>query len=76
MLVGEGASKFAKAIGMEEVPTSALVNTNAVEAGEHFKKFKNTVNELFKPRYIYLNKTFSPGLICLKNVTLIFIKEC
>ncbi|XP_038071522.1 isoaspartyl peptidase/L-asparaginase-like [Patiria miniata] len=50
LLAGDGANKFARSVGMKEVPTSVLVNNDAVKELDHFKKFKKTVNGLFSTR--------------------------
>ncbi|XP_022091357.1 isoaspartyl peptidase/L-asparaginase-like isoform X2 [Acanthaster planci] len=50
LLVGDGANKFAKSVGMKEVPVATLVSDNAVKELEHFKKFNKTVDGLFSTR--------------------------
>ncbi|XP_071795523.1 isoaspartyl peptidase/L-asparaginase-like isoform X2 [Asterias amurensis] len=50
MLVGEGANKFAKAMGMDEVPMSTLINAKAMEDFQNFKKFRKVVDHCFHSR--------------------------
>ncbi|XP_041350653.1 isoaspartyl peptidase/L-asparaginase-like [Gigantopelta aegis] len=50
LIVGKGANQFAKEMRVETVPTEKLVTEEAVRELEYYRKYKSTVNSLFKTR--------------------------
>ena len=44
------ANQFAEEMGVEMVPVEKLVTEEAVRELEYYKKYKSTVNNLFKTR--------------------------
>ena len=51
MIVGQGANKFAKDMGVEEVSKDELVTDDAKEEWKRFMQFHKTVDVLFRDRY-------------------------
>ena len=54
LIVGKGANKFAKDMGIKQVPTNDLVTSEAKEEWKTFMQFHKTVDVLFRDRY-YMN---------------------
>ena len=52
LLVGKGANDFAEEVGIKKVPTESLVSEEALRELKCYKEYGNTVNDLFRQRYV------------------------
>ena len=54
LIVGRGANKFAKDMGVKEVSKDDLVTDDAKEEWKRFMQFNKTVDVLFRDRYSFI----------------------
>ena len=54
LIVGQGANKFAKDMGVKEVSKDDLVTDDAKEEWKRFMEFNKTVDVLFRDRYLFM----------------------